>query len=293
MITCFFGVPGVGKTSLLAKIGIKELKLLKKGKSPYDHIYTNFFCEGLEKIDFSDLSKYRITNSLLLFDELTLDADNREFRKFPLETRDFLTLHRHEGCDIIYATQNYANVDSKVRDLTQDLWYMSRSVVPFFRRFTTAKKIYRCIVINEHTGDLILGYRFCNFLEALFASNKKICYRPRYYKYFDSYDPMMLANRPVFESSEWKTSEPRKDCKKNHSWLSCTLSSLLGQKVLLTIIPGTVIKATDKQPKFISQEYIEDLQTEVRGQLVRKVLNDEHIKKEAAASDPGKDELDQ
>lgn len=203
MITCYFGVPGVGKTSILAKHGIKELKLLKKGKSSYKHIYSSFYCDGLEKITFADLDKYRIQDSLILLDELMLDADNREFKKFPLGIRDFLTLHRHEGCDIIYATQDYSKVDPKIRALTQDLWYMQKSVIPFFRRFTTAKRIYRCIVINEHTGDLFLGYRFCNFLEALFSSNKKICYRPNYYKYFDSYDPMMLEDREVFVSSEW------------------------------------------------------------------------------------------
>ena len=44
MLTCYFGVPGCGKTSLLTKFAIDELKRMRKGKSPYKHIYTNFRC---------------------------------------------------------------------------------------------------------------------------------------------------------------------------------------------------------------------------------------------------------
>ena len=54
MLTCYFGVPGAGKTSLLVKFAVNEAKRIKKGKSPYDHVYTNFFCVGAEKIDSSD-----------------------------------------------------------------------------------------------------------------------------------------------------------------------------------------------------------------------------------------------
>lgn len=203
MITCYFGVPGCGKTTLLTKFAVRERKRMKRNRSPYKHIYTNFYCKVAEKIDFSNLADYRFENSLILLDELAMDADNRKFKSFSDEVRDFFILHRHLGCDIIYATQSYEMVDLKIRQLTAQLWYMQKTVVPILCHFTTAKKVYRTIAINEHTSDLTLGYRFCNLIEAFFASNYKCVFRPFYYKYFDSFDEGQLKDRPLFSSVFW------------------------------------------------------------------------------------------
>lgn len=193
MIKCYFGVPGCGKSTIL----VKEYK---KNKKKYDHIYSiNIEIKGVEKIDKLDLERYKFKNTLILWDEITMDADNREFKSFSKDLRDFFILHRHFGCDIVYATQNFENVDKKVRDLTSELWYMSKSVIPGFRAFTSAKRIYRNININEYTSELTLGYRFCNFLESLFVSNFKLCWRWRYYKYFDTHDELSLKDRVLYE----------------------------------------------------------------------------------------------
>lgn len=205
MITCYFGVPGVGKTSLLTKFARKELRRIKKGRSPYENVYTNFYCKGCQKIEYSDLANFKVENGLILLDEITLDADNRDFKTFSDSHRDFFILHRHVGNDIIYATQAFDTVDKKVRVLTQELWYMSKSVLPIFRGFTTAKRIYRTISINEHTSELVMGYRFCNFLEALFTSNSKIVWRRPLYKYFDSFDEGSLGSRASFSTCDWDT----------------------------------------------------------------------------------------
>lgn len=199
MITCYFGVPGCGKTTRLVQIAKQEQHKLKK---IYDHIYTiNFECDGCILIDYDDLKNYKMKNSLILIDEITMNADNRGFKTFTKDERDFFILHRHLGVDIIYATQNYENVDKKIRDLTQELWYMSKSVIPLFRQFTTSKRIYRNININEHTSELTMGYRFCNILESFFTSNFKITYRKHYYKYFDSFDQLSLESRPLLDKS--------------------------------------------------------------------------------------------
>lgn len=215
MITCYFGVPGVGKNTILTKIARKARKQRLYfrgliGPKRYDHIYSDFYLEGAEQINFNDLSNFKTYNSLLLFGEMSLDADNREFKSFSKEKRDFIVLHRHLGNDIVYATQNYAKVDSKIRDLTDQLWYLSKSVVPVFSEFTVAKRIFRTITINEFSGELILGYRFCNILERFFTSNFKIVFRRLYYKYFNTNEEGPLQNRPIFESIEWKTSKADK-----------------------------------------------------------------------------------
>lgn len=203
MISGFFGVPGCGKTTILTKIAQKELKRIKRGKSKYKHVYTNFECSGCKKISYEDLANYKVYDSLLLFDELTLDADNRKFKEFSDSHRDFFILHRHFGIDLIYATQCYDKIDTKIQSLTQDLWYMTKSVLPFFNRFSRCVRIYRNIAINEHTSELKYGYRFCNLAERFFSSNVKLCYRPFYYKYFNSYEEGSVGDRPLLVSDTY------------------------------------------------------------------------------------------
>ena len=203
MITCFFGVPRVGKNTLLTMIAQKELNKMKKGKSRYEHIYTDFYCNGCEQFTYSDFKTYKAYNSLFLIEEMGLDADGRNFKKFSQEERDWFVLHGHMHCDIIYATQDYSNVDKKIRDLTEELWYLRKSCVPLLNRFTFATRIFRTISITELTSELINGYRFSNFLEKLFTPVTKICYRPKYYQFFDSYSEGVLEQRAILSSQEW------------------------------------------------------------------------------------------
>ena len=207
MIKCYFGVPGVGKSTVLvkeARRGLRKKYITIKGlRKRYDKIYTiNIDIKDCERITFKDLEKYKFTNSLILIDEITMDADNRNFKSFTEEARDFFILHRHLGCDIIYATQNFENVDKKIRDLTSELWYMSKTIIPILDSFTTARRIYRNININEFTSELSLGYRFCSLLELIFASNIKTIWRRRYYKYFDTNEELSIKGRPKYQSRE-------------------------------------------------------------------------------------------
>lgn len=198
MIKGYFGVPGCGKTTNLVKIARKEQKRRKKR---YKNIYTiNVDITGCKRITKDILERYLIEDSLILWDEITLDADNRAFKTFSEDLRDFFILHRHLGCDIIYVTQNYEKVDKVIRDLTGELWYMERTVIPILNNITKSKRIYRQININEHTSELTLGYRFCTWLESIFTSNVELCWRPKYYKYFDSYSLLSLEKREKYET---------------------------------------------------------------------------------------------
>ena len=203
MITGFFGVPGCGKSTFLAMLAAKELKRIKKGKSKYKYVLTNFPVHGCNQVRLDDLGRYDIHDSLILFDEITLDADSRDFKVFPICTKNFFTLHRHLNNDIIYFCQDFSRVDKTIRNLTFDLWYIHCSIFPFFRRFSIAKRIYRNININEYTSELTLGYRFAKFTEIIFAKSKICCYRPKYYKYFDSYDKLQLDGLPNFNIESW------------------------------------------------------------------------------------------
>ena len=203
MVSGYFGVPGCGKTTFLSMLAIKELKKIKKGKSKYKHVLTNFPVHGCEKVSLDDLGRYDIEDSLILFDEITLDADSRDYNHFSIRTKNFFTLHRHVNNDIIYFCQDFSRVDKTIRNVTYDLWYIKSPVVPLLNHFSIAKRIFRNININEYTSELTLGYRFAKFLEVFFISCKKVCFRPKYYKYFDSFDKLQLDNLPNYDYLEW------------------------------------------------------------------------------------------
>lgn len=193
MIKAYFGVPGCGKTTTL----VKEYR---KNRKKYKNFYSvNVDIKGCKRITKEDFRKYKFENALILWDEITLDYDNRDFKNFTLQDKESWLLHRHLGLDIIYCTQNYENVDKKIRDITIELWYMQKSVIPLLSAFTTTKRIYRNININENTSELTLGYRFCNLIESFFVSNFKIIWRRKYYKYFDSWDELGIKERRSYE----------------------------------------------------------------------------------------------
>lgn len=203
MITGYFGVPGCGKSTFLAMIATKELRKIKKGKSKYKYVLTNFPVHGCSCVRLEDLGRYDIHDSLILFDEITLDADSRDFKTFPIYTKTFFTLHRHLNNDIIYFCQDFSRVDKTIRNLTFDLWYIHSSIFPLLSQFSVAKRIYRNININEYTSELTLGYRFAKFTEILFSKSKVSCFRPHWYKYFDSFDKLQLDGLPEFKIESW------------------------------------------------------------------------------------------
>lgn len=195
MIQGYFGLPGSGKTTFLTMIAQKELKKIKKNKSNYDKVLTNFYCDGCYKIDYKDLGHYSIEHSLILLDEITLDADSRDFKQFDKFHKSFFLLHRHYNCDVIYFTQQYDGVDKKIRDITSSLYRVKK--VAFI---SIATQIYRCLDINEQTKEIVQGYRFPNIIERLFFRVHRYCLRPIYYKYFDSWERPDLED---YEYSVW------------------------------------------------------------------------------------------
>lgn len=185
MVSGYFGLPGSGKTTFLTMIAQKELNLIKRGKSKYKKVYTNFYCEGCYRLEFEWLGYYLIEDALILIDEITLFADSRDFAKFSKPLKSFFLLHRHYNVDIIYFTQYYNNVDKKIRDITFDLFFVRSSrILPI----STAKRIFRTLDICEQTHEIVYGYRFPTLVDYFFGNVKKTCFRPCWYKYFDSYE---------------------------------------------------------------------------------------------------------
>lgn len=189
MISGYFGLPGSGKTTMLSKIAQKELRRIERGKSAYRYVYTNFECSGCYQLNFKLLGQIMIEDALILIDEITLEADSRDFKEFTKNLKYFFVMHRHYHCDIIYFCQQYDRLDKSIRDLTANLWYLKRVSLWSF-----ATKIYRILDIDKNTHEIVQGYRFPSAFENImslffpfFFPVRQVVFRPFYYKYFDSW----------------------------------------------------------------------------------------------------------
>lgn len=197
MITGYFGLPGCGKSTFLAKFAQKYLsmgyRVFVHEDSPVDGCYL---------FSWNDLGRYDMSNSVILIDEISLKADNRDFSKFSNVVKQFFILHRHYHCDIIWFTQQYDGVDRKIRELTTCLYYIRSAGM-----FSFAVRIDRFIHVDKERKQILVGYKLSNFFRCLFAwlnGCVKICFRPKYYRYFDSFEAPVLLPK-VFKKYEKNT----------------------------------------------------------------------------------------
>lgn len=195
-VSLFFGLPGSGKTTVLAYLAKKALK-----DKRYKHVYSNvqLMMPGIIYIDNSCIGKYDLSNSLILIDEATLFADSRSYKTFPTHLIQFFLLHRHYNTDITLFTQQWDGVDRKIRVITDRVYYVYKG---FFTGhwYTKYYRIPYGIIIpdkghsSEKLGEIIQGYCKPPLLVRLFATK---VFRPSLYKYFDSWEAPPLCSLPT------------------------------------------------------------------------------------------------
>ena len=140
----------------------------------YKYVYTNFYCDGCYKLDYDKLGIVNYTDCLILVDEIMLLSDSRDYKKFSDNLKFFYSEHRKSNCDFVYASQSFDDVDKKIRNRTQQLYYIDRS----FLNFSVVKRIdYYFDVSNGRINE---GYTY-----APPASNYYF-WRPKYYGLIDS-----------------------------------------------------------------------------------------------------------
>ena len=105
-ISLYFGLPGCGKTTLLAAQAVKHRR---KGIKVYANI--PLAVKGVTYIDNACIGKYDLSNSVILIDEGTLFANSRNYKSFSDELTSFFLLHRHYRCDIVIFTQQWDGLD--------------------------------------------------------------------------------------------------------------------------------------------------------------------------------------
>lgn len=197
-VSLYFGLPGAGKTTLMCFKAIQGLKSKR-----YRNVYGNvrMMIDGYTYIDNDCIGQYDLSDCLLLIDEATLFADSRAYKSFGKDKLEYFLEHRHYNADICLFTQQWDGVDRKIRVITDRVYYVYKG---FFlgHWFSTFYRIPYGIIIpdphkdksSEKLGEIVQGYCKPNLLVRLFAPK---LYRPKYYKYFDSWDRNPLPVLPA------------------------------------------------------------------------------------------------
>lgn len=197
-VSLYFGLPGAGKTTLMAHMAIKGIKSKR-----YLHVYGNVHMQidGYTYIDNECIGVYDLSDCLILIDEATLFADSRAYKSFDRGKLEYFLEHRHYNADICLFTQQWDGVDRKIRVITDRVYYVFKGIL-LGKWFSTYYRIPYGIIIpdphkdksSEKLGEIVQGYCKPNILIRLFAPK---LFRPKYYKYFDSWERRELPSLPA------------------------------------------------------------------------------------------------
>ena len=184
-----FGKKGCGKTTYLTKVAFNHWR---RG-------WIVFSTENIEhtiKIDYEDIGKYWFPErSCILCDEVGMLWDNRQFKNFKPEVRDWFKYQRHNKCKVYLFSQTF-DVDKKLRDLTDEMYLL----VKRFRVFSYGKKIDKHIVLNNSTAEapstIAENLKFEPFL-LFWLGTRTLTFIPHWSKGFNSHSRLPIPNLPV------------------------------------------------------------------------------------------------
>lgn len=190
-----FAKKGQGKSTLLTKMAIQHLK---RGWT----VYSTDPIPGCFYVPVEDVGYYEFEpHSLLIIDEIGMIWDNRNFKKFPVEVRDWFKLQRHRRVKVVCASQSF-DVDKKIRDLADDMFLLQKKL----RVFSYGKRILKVLDIVEADGNTQSESRIVDQLKFdsllfFWAGSRTLTYIPRWTKYFDSFAA------PELKHKEWERYE--------------------------------------------------------------------------------------
>lgn len=191
----FFGLPGCGKTTTFTWLAYKGLT---SGK--YDNVYGNVHLSlpGYTYVPFDVLGKYQLENCLVLIDEAMVECGDRDYKGFGKEKIEFFVMHRHYSTDVYLFSQEADGVDKKVRSVSADMYYVRKGLFLGSWVSNIYKIPYGIVWPSENSngenlGKIVMGYMKPSFLSKMFA---KRLWRPKYYKWFDSWEARQLPPLP-------------------------------------------------------------------------------------------------
>lgn len=175
-----FGKKGAGKTTLITKLAYKAYKSGRPVFATIDTPFSQYF-------DVQEVGqKVFPERSVIFIDEVGMIWDNRNFKQFRTDVRDYFKLQRHYQNTVYLFSQSF-DVDIKLRNLTDHMYL----VKCYFGFLSIARKIRRNIVLVEATAEgesrIADNLEFTSILTWLF-DGAIFTWVPRWVKYFDSYD---------------------------------------------------------------------------------------------------------
>ncbi len=192
----YFGLPGCGKTTFLAYLALRAVK----GKK-YKNVYANVHLKipGVTYIPFREcFGTYELRDCIYFIDEATVNCGDRDYKNFSQKMIQYTMEHRHHCCDLVFFSQEADGMDKKIRSITDRIYFVYKGI--FTRGFiSSAVRVpYKILWPDgdhdgENAGRILMGYVRPPFLNRLFA---KRLFRPKYYKYFDSWECDRLPDLP-------------------------------------------------------------------------------------------------
>lgn len=183
-LTMIFGKKGSGKSTTLTRLALEARKAGKE-------VYANIPLPGAHLIKESDIGFYDIPpESVLIVDEAGMIWDNRHFKNFKPEVRDWFKLQRHHRVRVYLASQTF-DIDKKIRDLCDDMYLVECR----FRIFAYGRRILRKITLTKPIGDAEAKItEELSFDSILFCwAGSRLCTLiPRYAGVFDSFQVQRL-----------------------------------------------------------------------------------------------------
>lgn len=175
-----FGKKGSGKTTLITKLTFKHLK---RGWKVYSTVPT----PGAYLFDAKDIGKIMFDcNSVVFCDEGGILFDNRNFKAFREDTRNWFKYQRHYRVKVYVFSQAF-DIDVKLRNLT-DFMYLTNC---YFNVISIARRVQRKIVIVHPNAQgesrIADDMEFTPWFLAPFGG-LIITWIPNWIKYFDSFE---------------------------------------------------------------------------------------------------------
>ena len=193
MVKVYFAPPGVGKSSLCARIAFWEHIRKKLHLNNYDRVYCNFPLKHTYLFEKSDLGVFSFGEgkNLILIDEAGIEFYGRQYKNMPQHQINFFKLARHYKCDIFLFSQSF-DIDKSIRDLAPELRYIKKCTL--LPHHVKALRIHKSIMVEEQQHQLIDGYEFDPLLTRIFSTRRY--YLPFYWHMFDSWDTPDLPEKP-------------------------------------------------------------------------------------------------
>lgn len=187
-----FGKKGAGKSTYLTMLAVKYAK---QGRPVYSTLNVPYAF----KLDHADIGfRHFPPGSVLLIDEVGMIWDNRNFKNFKPEVRDYFKLQRHYRHTVYLFSQSF-DVDLKLRTLTDRMFLLVNPM----GWFTYIRSITRSITVTEASSQAesrIADQLHLSGIAGLLFGSSKIMLIPRYAKYFDSF---VVDDLPDIESEKW------------------------------------------------------------------------------------------